>query len=192
MAGSPIRALVAFEGLQGRTLDDGNVVTREVVLGQQLANFHFDQFEQFSVVHHVALVQEDDDVRDANLTGQQDVLTGLRHRAVSGRADQDGAVHLGSTGNHVLDVVSVTRAVNVGVVTSFGFVLNVCGVNGDTTCLLFRRRIDLVVGLGFTAKLGRQNGGDRSGQRRLTMVNVTNRAHVYVRLCTFKLTLCHF
>jgi len=69
------RALVAFQGQLGRTLDDGCVVAWEVVLGQEFANFHLDQFQQLSVVNHVALVQEHDDVRHANLTGQQDVLT---------------------------------------------------------------------------------------------------------------------
>jgi hypothetical protein len=54
---SPSR-LVAFERLQRRTLDDRHVVAREVVLGQQLAHFHFDQLEQLGVVHHVALVQK--------------------------------------------------------------------------------------------------------------------------------------
>ncbi len=83
---------------------------------QQVAHFHLDQFQQLGVVNHVGLVQEHDDVRNANLTGQQDVLTGLRHRAVSGRAHQDRAVHLGGTGDHVLHVVGVTRAVNVSVV----------------------------------------------------------------------------
>jgi hypothetical protein len=74
-------ALVAFQRQLGRTLDDRRVVAREVVLRQQLAHFHFDQLEQLGVVHHVALVQEHDDVRHANLTGQQDVLAS----AASGR-----------------------------------------------------------------------------------------------------------
>ena len=56
----------------------------EVVLAEQFAYFHFDEFEQFSVVDHVAFVQEDDDVGYANLAGQQDVLAGLGHGAVGG------------------------------------------------------------------------------------------------------------
>src|SRR2546427_2873537 len=38
---------------------------------------------------------------------RSDVLAGLGHGAVSGRAHQDGAVHLSSAGDHVLDVVGV-------------------------------------------------------------------------------------
>src|SRR3546814_5472118 len=55
-----------------RTLDDRGVVTGEVVLGQQLAHFHFDQLEQLFVVDHVGLVQEHDDVRHAHLAREQD------------------------------------------------------------------------------------------------------------------------
>jgi hypothetical protein len=46
-------------------VDDGGVVAREVVLVEEFAHFHFDEFEQFGVVDHVALVQEHDDVGHA-------------------------------------------------------------------------------------------------------------------------------
>ena len=177
--------------MSGAADDDRGVVAGEVVLGEQFAHFHFDQFQQLGVIHHVAFVHEHDDVRNANLTGQQDVLAGLRHRAVSGGHNQDRAVHLGSAGNHVLDVVGVARAVNVSVVAVGRFVFNVGGVDGDAACLFFRRCVNLVVGLGFAAKLLRQNGRDRRRQGRLAMVHVTDGAHVYVGLRTFKFTLCH-
>src|SRR5262249_5935102 len=48
----------------------------------------------------------------------QDVLAGLRHRAVVGGDHQDGRVHLGGPGDHVLDVVGVAGAVDVGVVAA--------------------------------------------------------------------------
>src|SRR5690606_8756160 len=140
---------VAFEGQLGRTLDDRGVVAREVVLGQQLAHFHFDQLQQLGVVHHVGLVQEDDDVRHAHLAAQQDVFTRLGHGAVSGRAHQDRAVHLGGAGDHVLDVVGVAGAVHVRVVAVGRFVLDVGGVDGDAAGLFFRRFVDHVVGLGL-------------------------------------------
>ena len=112
-SGFTLVGLVAFQGQLGGAADDGGVVAGEVVLGQQLAHFHFDQFQQLFVVHHVSLVQEDDDVRHAHLTRQQDVFAGLGHGAVSGRAHQNSAVHLGSAGDHVLHIVGVTRAVDV-------------------------------------------------------------------------------
>ena len=42
-----------------------------------------------------------------DLAGQQDVLARLGHGAVGGADHQDGAVHLGGAGDHVLDVVGV-------------------------------------------------------------------------------------
>src|SRR5690606_22944707 len=97
--------LVAFQRFQRGTDDDRGVVAREVIGAQQIANFHLNQLDQLGVVNHVGLVQEHDNVGNANLTRQQDVLAGLRHGAVGSRADQDRAVHLGSTGDHVLHVV---------------------------------------------------------------------------------------
>src|SRR5690606_1310740 len=99
--------LVTFQGQLSRTADDWSVVTWEVILVQELAHFHFDQLQQLFVVHHVALVQEHDDVRNANLASQQDVLACLGHRAVSSGANQDSAIHLSSTSDHVLHIVSV-------------------------------------------------------------------------------------
>jgi hypothetical protein len=81
--------IAAFNGGQRRALDDRDVVAREVVGREQVAHFHLDELEQFGVVDHVDLVQEHDQRRNADLTGQQDVLAGLRHRAVSSGANQD-------------------------------------------------------------------------------------------------------
>ena len=185
-------SLVAFQRELGRAVDDGGVVARELVLVEQFSNLHLDEFEQLGVVHHVALVQEHDDVADADLTRQQDVLAGLRHGAVGSRAHQNGAVHLGGTGNHVFHVVGVAGAVDVRVVAVGSLVLDVGGVDGDAARLLFGSRIDLVVALGFAAELGRQHRGDGRRQRGLAVVNVTNRAHVHVRLRAGEFSFCHF
>ena len=64
-------------------LDDWGVVAGELVLVQQLTDFHLNEIEQLFVVNLVALVHEYNDVRNAYLTSQQDVLTSLRHWAVS-------------------------------------------------------------------------------------------------------------
>ena len=119
------------------------------------------------------------------------MLTRLRHGAVSGRTYQDRAVHLGSTGDHVLDVVSVSRAVNVCVVTHFRLVFNVRCRDGDTTLTLFRSVID---GIEFTPvaaeNLSRHAGQGRC-QSRFTVVDVTDGADVDVRFGTFKFFLSH-
>ena len=53
------------------------------------------------------------------------MLFGLRHRAIGGRYHEDSTVHLGGTGDHVLDKVSVTGAVDVSIVTLVRLILNV-------------------------------------------------------------------
>ena len=71
------------------------------------------------------------------------MLTGLWHNAVSSSDDKDRSVHLSSAGDHVLDVVSVPRAVDVSIVTMLGFVLDVSGVDGDTTSSFFWGGVDV-------------------------------------------------
>lgn len=70
---------------------------------------------------------------------------GLGHGAVGAGDDEDGAVHLGGAGDHVLDVVGVTGAVDVGVVAVLGLVLDGGGVDGDAACSFLRGGVDLVV-----------------------------------------------
>ena len=181
-----------LQSLQRGTADDRDLVAREAVGAQQLANLHLDQLKQLFVVHHIGLVQEDNDVVNADLTGQQDVLTGLRHRAVRSRHDQDRAVHLGSAGDHVLHVVGVAGAVNVSIVTLLGLILDVRGVDRDAARLLFRRLVDLVVTHGLRLAEGGQHHRDGSGQGRFAVVNVADGANVNVRLRALKLLLSHF
>ena len=184
---------LAVEGAKGGTLDDGQVVSGELVVGEELAGLHLDELDELFVVNHVALVQEDNDPRHTDLTGEQDVLAGLSHRAVGGGDDQDSAVHLGSTGDHVLDVVSVTRAVNVRVVALPGLILDMSDGNRNAALALFGGLVDVLecgeVGL---AALGLgQNLGDGCGERRLAVVNVADGADVHVRLGALELCLSH-
>src|SRR6185312_11987572 len=74
--------IARLQRLQGRALDDRRLVAREVVLREKLANLELDQLQQLRVVHHVHLVHEDDHVGHVHLTGEQDVLSRLGHRAV--------------------------------------------------------------------------------------------------------------
>jgi hypothetical protein len=86
----------------------------------------------------------------------------------------------------------VTGAVDVRVVAVLGLVLDVRDRDGDATGLLFRRLVDLVerreVHVGVVV---REHLGDRRGQRRLPMVDVTDRADVQVRLCALELLFGH-
>ena len=179
------------ESVQSGALDDGNLITGELVAGEQLTDFHLDELEQLLIVDLIALVQEDNDGGNANLTGEQDVLAGLGHRTVGSGDDQDRAVHLGSTGDHVLDIVGVARAVNVSIVTLLGLILNVGRVDGNAALALFGSLIDgAVVGVLGLALHG-EPLGDGSGQGGLTMVDVTDGADVYVGLSSLEFLLSH-
>ena len=57
------RVVRGLERLERGAADDRDVVAREVVLGQQLADLELDEVEQLGVVDHVDLVEEHDDVR---------------------------------------------------------------------------------------------------------------------------------
>jgi hypothetical protein len=184
--------IAALERCQRRAAHDRDVVAGEVVGAQQLADLHLDQLQQLLVVDLVGLVHVDDQRRNADLAGQQDVLAGLRHRPVGGRHDDDGAVHLGSTGDHVLDVVGMPRAVDMGIMPVGRLVLDMRRRDRDAAGLLFGRLVDHVIGgEGRPAGL-RQHLGDRRRQRRLAVIDMADRADVAMRLVPVEFRLGHF
>src|SRR6478672_8957468 len=183
--------LVALERLERRDADDRDVVAGALVLGEQLANLELDELEQLLVVHHVGLVEGDHDVRHLDLAGEKDVLARLRHRAVGGGDHEDRAVHLRGARDHVLDVVGVTRAVDVRVVAVRRLVLDVRGRDRDAALLLLRSVVDLLEAAGLTAVRVAEHLRDGGRQRRLAMVDVTDGAYVDVRLIALELFLRH-
>jgi hypothetical protein len=83
----------------------------------------------------------------------------------------------------------MARAVNVSIVTMIGLILNVSGVDGDTTLLLLGSLIDAgVIGV-ISITEQRQVLGDSGGQGGLAVVNVTDGADVYMGLSSLKLLL---
>ena len=125
------------------------------------------------------------------------MLAGLGHGAVGSSDNQDGAVHLSSTGDHVLDVVGVAGAVNVSVVTLISLVLDVSNGDRDAALALLGSLVDVFEcgevcrsGAVGTVVLG-QNLGDGRSQRGFAMVNVTDGTNVYMRLRAIKLFLGH-
>ena len=181
----------ASSALSARAADDRHVVAREVVLRQELADLELDEVEELGVVDHVDLVEEDDDVGHLHLAGQQDVLARLGHRAVGGGHDQDRAVHLGGAGDHVLDVVRVARAVDVGVVAGVGLVLDVGDRDRDPPLALLGRVVDRVERAVLRLTLEGEVLRDRRRQARLAVVDVADRADVDVRLGALELLLGH-
>src|ERR1700690_577270 len=180
-----------FEGLERGAANHRDVVTGEVVLGEQLAALELDEVEQLGVIDRVDLVEEDDDERDLDLAGQQDVLAGLGHRAIGRGHDQDRAVHLGGAGGHVFDVVGVAGAVDVGVVAVGRLVLDVGDRDRDPALALLRRVVDRVERAVLSPTLEGEVLRDRGGQAGLAMVDVTDRADIDVRLGPLELLLRH-
>src|SRR5699024_6185401 len=107
-------------------------------------DFHIYQLKKLFVVNHITFVHENNDVRNAYLTRQQDVLFCLSHNTVCSSNYQDSSVHLSSTCDHVLNVVGMSWAVNVCVVTFFCLILNVCCRDCDTTFSLFWSLINVL------------------------------------------------
>jgi hypothetical protein len=134
--------LAALERAQSRAHDDGGLLTLETVAGEKLTHLHLDELQHLGVLDGIDLVDEDNNLGDTDLTGKEQVLTGLGHLAVGGSDDDDSTVHVGGTSDHVLDVIGVTGAVDVGIVAGVGLVLDVGGGDGDTTLALLRRLVD--------------------------------------------------
>jgi len=96
----------------------------------------------------VHLVDSNDDLADTKGVGEQGVLTGLAilgdtslELTSTGSNDEDGAVGLGGTSDHVLDEVTVTRGVNDGDIVLGSLELPQSNVDRDTTLTL---RLQLV------------------------------------------------
>ena len=187
----PLR--VAVQRRQRRSADDLRVVALELVLGQELADFHLHQVQHLRVFHRVALVQEHHDVVQTHLARQQHVLARLRHHAVQRAHHQDRAVHLRRARDHVLDVVRVARAIDVRVVPLRRLVLHVAHRDrhrlrlvADDAALRDVRVLDLLRQVLLALDLH-----DRRRQRRLAVVDVTDRPHVHVGLVAYELLFGH-
>ena len=70
------------------------------------------------------------------------MLPRLRHLAIARGDDDNRAVHRGRARDHVLDVVGVARAVDVGVVAGVGLVLDVRRGDGDAALALLGGFVD--------------------------------------------------
>ena len=89
------------------------------------------------------------------------MLAGLRHRAVSSRDNQNAAVHLRRAGDHVLHIVSMAGAIDVGVVAVLRLILHMRGGDGDAAGAFLGSLVDLVIRRVGGAAALRQDLGDR-------------------------------
>jgi len=104
---------------------------------------------------------------------------------------EDRAIHLRRTRDHVLHIISVARAIDVGVMAGLGLVFDVGRRNRNTAGLFFRRLVNLIIRRVRRAARLRKNLSNRRRQRRLAMVNVTNRSDVAMRLVARKFLFGH-
>jgi hypothetical protein len=85
----------------------------------------------------------------------------------------------------------MARTIDVSVVARAGLVFHMRGRDGDAARLLFRRFVDLVIGGEFGTALFRQDLRDRSRQRGLAVIDVTDRPNVAMGLIPLKFFLSH-
>ena len=119
------------------------------------------------------------------------MLSRLRHRTIGGAYNNNGTIHLRRTGNHILNVVSMTRTIHVRIMTIVCLILNVSDSDSDTTLFFFRCLINLIKSNCFSISFLRKDLCNRSSQRRLAMINVTNRSNVQMRFVSDKFLFCH-
>ncbi|CAB4918013.1 unannotated protein [freshwater metagenome] len=121
------------------------------------------------------------------------MLTSLRHRTISSRNNKNRTVNLSGTSNHVLDVISMAWHINMRVMTIRSLILNMRNVDRDTTLTLFRRLINIrELSKRVVRRISiRQHLRNRRGQRGLTMIDMTHRAHIRVGLGPLELLACH-
>jgi hypothetical protein len=93
---------------------------------------------------------------------------------VGGGDDNDGAVHASGTGNHVLDVIGVTGAVDVRVVAVLGGVLDVGSRDGDTTLPLLGGLVNGAIVEEVGEALVGLPLGDGGGEGCLAVIDVTD------------------
>src|SRR4030042_6903999 len=121
------------------------------------------------------------------------MLPGLGHGAIGSGYHKDGTVHLGSSSNHVLYVVGMTRAVHVCVVTVLCLVLHVCYGYGYAPLSFLRSVIYGIKAPELHLLAGvLQAQGDGGCERGLAVIDMTYRTYVHMRLGALKLLFGHF
>src|SRR5262250_60674 len=119
------------------------------------------------------------------------MLSGLRHRSICRGDDQNCSIHLRRSGDHILDVVGMSGAVDVRVVALGSLIFYVGYIDRNAPLSFFRRLIDLVVGHELSSAALFQYLGNRGSQRRLSMIDVTDGSDVKMRLFPLKLLFAH-
>jgi len=120
------------------------------------------------------------------------VFASLRHKTIRCGNHKDSAIHLSRAGNHVLYIVGVTGTVDVRVMALFGLILNMRGIDCDTTRLLFGSVINFIKTLcGFCETDSLPDGRDCGRECGFAVIDMPNGADINVGFCSFKFFFCH-
>ena len=182
-----------IECTESRTEDEWSLIL-ETILRKKITHIHLNELEHFLILNLVALVNKYNETWNVYLTIEEDVLTSLWHRTISSSNYDDSTIHLSSTSNHVLYIVSVARTVNVCIVTVSSLILYVSSIDSDTTLLLFWSVVDLVERLNLicvTSYLFSKYLGDCGSKSSLTVVNVADSTDVDMRFGSLESFFCH-
>ena len=133
-----------FKSFKSRSLDNRNVISWEVILGKKITDLHLNELKKLLIVYHITFVHEYNDVRNTNLTSKKNVLFCLSHNTICSSNYEDSTIHLSCTCDHVLNVVSMSWAVNVCVMSTLCLILNVSCRNCDTTLSFLWSFIDIL------------------------------------------------
>jgi hypothetical protein len=110
----PLR--ITLRRLQRRHPHHRRVITRELVLVQQLPNLELHQIQKLLIIHHVALFN----ATTMYGTPPDEPTTHAHASAASDHPSphhQDRPIHLRRTRDHVLDVIRMTRHIHMRVMT---------------------------------------------------------------------------
>src|SRR5258707_342354 len=128
----------------------------------------------------MAEVREYDSIDNAPEEKERGITINTAHVEYS--SDKRHYAHVDCAGDHVLDVVSVTGAIDVGIVTLVARIFHVRCVDRDTALFFLGRIIDRLVGTHFGHAFFSKHARNGGRERGLAVVHVTDRADVQVRL----------
>lgn len=90
---------------------------------QELLKFNLNEIDHLSFLDQIHLVEIDKNVLDSDLSAEQHMLVGHRHGSIDSRDDQDTSIHLGGSGDHILDIIDVSRTIDMSIVSCIGLIL---------------------------------------------------------------------
>ena len=184
-----LRVVWMRHSLECRSLDD-RTVRIETVLLEKFLNLYLYQLNQLWV-SQVHLVKEYNQFWNTNLSCKKDVLSCLWLWTRVCSNQDDCTVHLSGTGDHVLYIVGMARAVYVSVVSLVCLILDMSCVDGDTSSLLFWCIVDIIIVHYLSAVLLCTVHRNCCGKSCLTMVYVSDCTNVNVWFGPFKFLFCH-